>query len=485
MNRNFDIVSSSRHEIVVVGGGTTGISAALAAAGCGQQVLLVEAAGCLGGNSRCIPAWLGFHSRDGVAVVGGIPQALLRKLQARGGATACYRDPICGSVVGINTHWWKTVATEALAEAGVEVMLHSRVVAVDRDGDRISRLYVCGREGVMALEAAVVVDCTDSGRVASLSGETMIRGRESDGKVQVSSWVFEVANIDFEALLAYFEQHPGDLRPFELADPEAHIRRIRGQEVFVMGAFRRLIEAAAAEGVVLPRQNMPGIAFPKEGRMVTVAGRVEDVDPDDSRNLSRAEMTGALQVRPWFDFLRRYVPGCGQCRLSGSPSTIGIRETSHMQGRYTLVAEDLLTGRRFEDAIALGAYHLDIHSPDHAGLETQMSPTYSIPYRALLPRGAANLLVAGRAISATHEAMASTRVIPISMAQGQAAGTAAALAAADREPAAEIDIRQLQNTLRENGALIDIHQHPQSEAPSPHSSPAQELARPDRPMDAV
>jgi hypothetical protein len=419
-------------------------------------VLLVEAAGCLGGNSCSIPAWLGFHSRDGVRVVGGIPYELLQKLQRKGGATVCHLDPICGSVAGINTHWWKIVAAEALTEAGVDVLLHSRVIAADRDGDRISRLYVCGREGIMALEADMFVDCTDSGRVAALAGETMVRGRDGDGKVQISSWVFEVGNIDFDALFAYLEQQPGDLRPFKLAEPKAHIRRIRDEDVFVMGAFQRLIEIAAADGVELPRLNMPGIAFPKEGRMVTVASRVEDVNPDDTRNLSQAELTGTLQTPPWIDFLRRYVPGFAYCRLTGSPSTIGIRETTHMQGQHLLIADDLLNARSFEDTIALGAYHQDIHSPDHAGLATQMSPLFSIPYRALLPRETANLLVAGRAISATHEALASTRVIPISMAQGQAAGTAAALAVEARIPAADVDIRQLQNTLREHGAIIEL-----------------------------
>lgn len=307
----------------------------------------------------------------------------------------------------------------------------------------------------MALDGAMFVDCTDSGRVAALAGEIMDRGREHDGKVQISSWVFEVGDIDFETLFAYFEQYPGDLRPFAFGDPAAHVRKIRQEEVFVMGAFQRLIDRAAADGVSLPRQNMPGIAFPREGRMVTVAGRIEEVNPDDTRNLSAAEIAGALQVEPWMDFLRRYVPGFSSCRLSGSPSTIGIRETSHLHGRYTLTAVDLLTGRQFDDTIALGAYHLDIHSPDHGGLETKMAPVYAIPYRALLPRYTANLLVAGRAISATHEALASTRVIPISMAEGQAAGTAAALAFAAGISAWNLDATLLRKKLLEQDAIIN------------------------------
>lgn len=441
-------------DTVVIGGGTTGIAAAIASARNGARTMLIEACGYLGGTATVVPSWMGFHACDGTPVVKGIPLELLVALQTRGGATPLYPDPICGSMAAVNTHWWKIVADEQISRAGVQLLLHTRFVGVEKDGRCITCVYLFGGEGLLAVDCKYVIDCTDTGIVAMESGEKMTRGRTGDGKVQVSSWTFDIGNIDFPALAAYFTAYPDDLRPFPLLDATAHIRDILNREGFVMGAFGRLVAQAKKDGMRLPRNNMPGVIFPAAGKFVTVASRVENVDPADSPAYTRAEREGAAQVEIWLEFLKKYVPGFEHCTLSGTYGSIGIRETNHLAGVHLLTAEDLLTGRRFDDAIALGGYHLDIHSPDHDGIETRFPPIYTIPYRSLLPLNTANLLVAGRAISATHEAQASTRVIPISMAEGEAAGTAAALGVASGVMAEEVSVAELQKTLIAAGALI-------------------------------
>jgi hypothetical protein len=203
------------------------------------------------------------------------------------------------------------------------------------------------------------------------------------------------------------------------------------------------------------------VAYPPRGEIMHVGVRVEDVDPNDAESYTRAEIEGARQAQLWMTFLRTYVPGCERCRLVTTPSHIGMRETNHMVGEYTLTRDDLMAGRTFEDAIALGGYHLDIHTPDHGGTETERPPAYQIPYRCLVPgraKGQAvdGLLVAGRCISATHEALSSTRVIPISMAQGQAAGTAAALAARLGVEVREVPIGELRAQLGRDGAILSL-----------------------------
>ena len=442
-------------DVAVIGGGTTGITAAIAAANNGAHTILIEKNGCLGGNSTAIPAWLGFHSCDGVATVKGLPLNLLTKLQDAGGATGFYPDPICGSVTGINTHWWKIVAAQAVLEAGVETLLHCHAVEIEKQERRIKSLYVQGGEGLLKITPQYVIDCSDNGIIARLAGEQLIRGRSRDNQVQVASWIFEVDNIDFKALFQYFKQYPEDLRPFKLDDPTAHLHNIADAEVFVMGAFARLIGQARDAGMALERDNMPGIAFPWQGKMVSVACRIEDFDTQDSIARTKSELAGAMQSGVWVKFLKNYVPGFKDCRLSGSPMSTGVRETNHLVGQYVLTGEDLLGGVIFDDVIALGGYHLDIHSPDHPGLETRKPPIYSIPYRALLPRETDNLIMAGRVISATHEAQSSTRVIPISMAQGEAAGTAAALALKNKVDFSSLKIKELQEVLMKNGALIE------------------------------
>lgn len=455
--KSFAIAKTLTCDVAVIGGGTTGITAAIAAAQAGADTVLVEKNGCLGGNSTAIPAWLGFHSCDGEMTVRGLPLKLLEKLRHMGGATEFYSDPICGSVVGINTHWWKIAAAEAVMEAGVRTLLHCAAFELDKCESNIAVLYLLGPEGVIELKARCVIDCSDNGLMARLAGEKLVRGRERDNLVQVASWIFEVDNIDFAALFNYFREFPDDLRPFRLGNPAAHLESIRDVDVFVMGAFARLVTKARTEGMVLERDNMPGIAFPKQGKMVSVACRVEDFDTHDSIKRTAAELAGTMQASKWIEFLRHYVPGFAECRLSASPSSTGVRETSHLCGEYILSGDDLMQGRIFPDSIALGGYHLDIHSPDHPGIETRKPPVYSIPYRALLPLETNNLIMAGRVISATHEAQSSTRVIPISMAQGEAAGNAAAIAVKHGTSFRKIDIKELQRCLLDNDALIFPH----------------------------
>lgn len=441
------------YDVVVAGGGSTGIAAAIAAARNGARTLLVEYSGCVGGASCFIPGWLGFHSRNGQLVVAGEPLRLLGALRRHGGATPFYRDPICGSVTGINNHWWKLVALLELELAGVDLMLRADLNGVERMGNRITGVHIASAGGDIFIRCKQLIDCTDSGAIAGLSGEKQTWGRASDGKVQASSLVFSVGNIDFPALFQYFEKNPDQLRPFPLQDPAGHIRKIAEAETFVMGAFQRLIQAAKEKGNKLPRTAMPGIAFPKERRMVSVATRIAAVDPRNPLQLGHATVEGAKQVEPWLAFLREAVPGFANCNLSGMPEIIGMRETAHLEGRYTLTGEDLLDGRMFEDAIALGAYHMDIHSPDHGGMETRSVPVYSIPFRALLGCANDNFAAAGRTISATHEANSSTRVIPIAMATGEAAGTAAALACTQNIGLADVKPAKLRACLQQNRAL--------------------------------
>ena len=452
--RCFEVREERTYDVVVAGGGTTGIAAAVAAAREGARTVLVDVLGFLGGNSAAIPGWLGFHDLDGGRVVGGIALEMVERLQATGGATPIYPDPICGSVVGIDVNAWKLLAMAATREAGVAVLLHSLVVDADVTEGAMRGVFCQDRGGLRRLEAGVVIDCTDAGDVARLAGAQLRRGRESDGRVQVASWVFGIGNVDFRALLDHYRRVPGDIRPFPGIDVAERLDRMARDEVFVMGSFRSLIERARRDGLALPRDVLPGMAFPVRGEVFTVATRVEDVDPLDAWDLTRAEAEGMAQVGPWIDFLRGYVPGFSGCRLSWTPHQIGLRETYHLVGDVTLTAEDLLAGRRFDDAVARGGYHLDVHSPDHGGIETQRPPAYTIPYRCMLPARIDGLLVAGRAVSATHQAMASTRVIPISMAQGHAAGVAAALAVRAGVAPRGVDVHDLQARLRRNGAIV-------------------------------
>jgi hypothetical protein len=440
-------------DVVVAGGGTTGLATAMTAARVGARVLLLEQLPFLGGNATIIPGWLGFHALTGEQMVGGVPFEIVRRMQAEGTATAFERDPICGSVVGVDPNWWKVLSAELVEEEGISTRLHTRVCSAARTSTGLVLGTQC-RGQAAKVSCRVLVDATDTGEVARMAGARFARGRASDHRVQVASWAFTVGNVNVRGLIDYLQSQPGDARPFPDADLREWRERLPEREVFVLGAFASLVKQAVADGLPLTRANVPGIALPRRGEFFTVASRVEDVDPGVPESLTRGELEGARQARHWLRFLREYVPGFRDCRLAATPHQIGLRETNHLAGEYTLTGEDLLAGREFADAVACGAYHLDIHSPDHAGLETARPPRYQIPYRSLLPKDLDHVLVAGRCISATHEAMASTRVIPISMALGQAAGTAAALACAGNVSPRDLPTDQLRAALLAQHAIL-------------------------------
>ena len=179
----------------------------------------------------------------------------------------------------------------------------------------------------------------------------------------------------------------------------------------------------------------------------------------DVWDLSYAEWVSRSQMRQIAEFLKRYVPGFEKSYVMQSGVNVGVRETRRILGEYQLTAEDVLSARKFDDAIARGSYPVDIHNPKGSGTLLKRLPpgeAYDIPLRCLLPRGTEGVLVAGRCLSGTHEAHSSYRVMPIAMATGQAAGVCAALAARKRAAPRSIDVKDVQGELRRQGASLRV-----------------------------
>lgn len=446
------------YDVVVVGGGTTGCCAAIAAARNGAKTAIIEYHAFLGGNMTGGIPWLGFHSfEEKRMIVKGIPLEIIKRLQKCGGATEFVYDPICSSAVGVNGTMTKMVLAEMMEEENVDVYLHSLASGVKKEGNTIKGVYIQNKQGCQLINGKVIVDCTDSADVCVMAGAEYEHGRRSDSKVQVSSYVLTVGDVNMEEMVQYFRSKPDQMRPFKFKeeDMKTLLDNASKAPVIVMGAFPELIAKAKADGVDYSRDRLIGVAYPQQKEISLVASRVENVILNDVSNYSRAELSGMKQTRGIMELLRKYLPGCQNARVVASGAQIGIRESRHIYGDYYLTAEDLLEGKKFEDGIALGAYHLDIHSPDHNGLESKRPPIYQIPYRSLLVKDIEGLLVAGRGISASHEAMSSTRVAPISAAQGQAAGAAAGLAVKSNVTPRNVDVGLLKSTLQHQGAEVN------------------------------
>ena len=472
--KTFEVKEGREYDIIVVGGGTTGISAAVAAARDGAKVCIIEYYGFLGGNATTGLPWMAYHNLNGQRVVGGVAYEFIERLWEVGGASDFYMDPVCSSTIAVNPHWWKIISMREVKKAGVDVILHSLVVDVDfdesgTDGRRRAKgIYMTNKGGFHHLKGKVIMDCTDSGDIARMAGARMVKGRAGDHKTQVASYTITLSGVEVEPLLDYFRQNPDDIRPFPIDNIEALLEQMVEAEIFIIGGLRKLIAKARRDGLELSRGVMPGLVFPKTGEITTVASCIEGLDPTDPASFTRAEQEGMRQTQQWINFLRKYVPGCKKVFLSGTPHQIGIRETYHMaDAEYLLTGKDLAKGTQFKDVISLGGYHVDIHAPSNDGHNDAYvgPPTFQIPYRSLLPKTIDGLLVVGRAFGATHEAQAATRVIPLSMAQGQGGGQAAALAISSNRELRHIDIEELQDRLKKQGQILDhagLPRHPRA-----------------------
>ena len=450
-------MSSSTHrvQVLVIGSGAAGQTAAIAAARNGADTLLVESAGFLGGISATLP-WLGFHDRDYRLIVKGIPLEFCRRLQAMRAASDFELDPKCASAISIDSHWWKILLMQLMREAGVRLLLHSPVVDTIRKGDRILGVVVENKSGRQRIEADVTIDCSGDGDVAARGGVAWEKGRTADGLVQAPTLVFKLGGVSREGFIAGCKNPAINYREWIAPYPDIRakmMRRIDRMHVIICGGYAKLIEQARAAGEFdVPQSRVVGVKLHRPDEYLVVMTRVLGLDPTDIRSLTDAYAKVYEQIPVLVRFFAKYVPGFEQSYLREIAPMLGVRESRRIMGDYVLTAEDLVAGRVFDDAVSMGGYHIDIHRPAGTWVDSHNVRAYTIPMRSLIARDVDGLLMAGKCLSATHEAIASTRVIPICQGQGQAVGTAAAIAVKRRIPVRDVPIDQLQETLADQGA---------------------------------
>jgi hypothetical protein len=258
-----------------------------------------------------------------------------------------------------------------------------------------------------------------------------------------------LSHVDLSKTATYVRTHADQMR----TSLKAHERT--AHTLTAVAGLYDLWSQAQADGLVdIPRELVSFFISPYPDEVTVNMTRVTSVDPLDPVDLTRAEVESRMQVMQLFQFFRERVPGFENARLAATGTQVGIRESRRIVGRYTLTADDVLHARQFPDAVARSAYPIDIHNPSGSGTTTHRPPpgsTYEIPYRCLVPINREQLLVAGRCISTTHEALASTRLTPTVMTLGQAAGTAASIASERSVAVSEIDTDLLRSTLTADG----------------------------------
>ncbi|MER3421865.1 MAG: FAD-dependent oxidoreductase, partial [Nitrospiraceae bacterium] len=326
---------------------------------------------------------------------------------------------------------FKLVAMELLDDAGVQYLFHA--FAADIIGrPELQGVVFETKSGPMVIKARAIVDCTGDGDLATLAGAPYEIGCVPDGSVQPMTLMFRMVEVEREAFAAYVQAHPAQWRG-------------------VHGLWDLVEQATNAGELDLPREDILFFGTPHQHEVSVNSTRVTDVLGISVWDLTYAEWASRRQMQQIGAFLRRYVPGFEQAYIVQSGVSVGVRETRRIMGDYQLTADDVLCARKFDDVIARGAYPIDIHNPHGKGTILKRLPpggAYDIPLRCLLPKGVEHLVIAGRCISGTHEAHSSYRVMPISMATGQAAGVCAALAAQARKTPREVPAADVQCELQ-------------------------------------
>ncbi len=437
----------------MIGGGNAGCAAAIAAARHGARTLLVERYGFLGGTATAamVGPWMTFHSGD-ERIVGGIAQEIVDRLVALGGSPGHLRDAsdYVASITPFDPEIHKALLFDMMRESGVDLLLHAYFLEALRDRERgaVRGARVATVAGLRDYEGIVTIDASADAFVAASAGVAVQQG-DARGRVQPASLMFRLSHVDLAQTAAYVRAHPDEMRT-SLA-PEAR----DANALTAVAGLHALWNAARARGdVTVPRELVSFFISPYADEVSVNMTRVVDIDPLDPDDLTRAEIEARAQAMQLLAFFRNDVPGFANARIAATAAQIGIRESRRIVGAYTLTRDDVLSARTFEDAVARSAYPIDIHNPSGSGTTTFRLPpggAYEIPYRCLLPERVDALLVAGRCISTTHEALASTRLTPTVMTLGQAAGTAAAMCVRDGIRPRDVPAEALRSALVRDG----------------------------------
>jgi hypothetical protein len=438
-------------DVVVVGGGNAGCAAALAAARNGARTLLIERYGFLGGTATAsmVGPWMTFHSGK-ERIVGGIAQEIVERLMRVGASPGHIHDAsdYVPTITPFDPEAHKALLFEMMREAGVALLLHAYFLDALRDASgRVSGVRVATVAGPREYFGKVVVDASADAYVAASASVAVQKGDEA-GRVQPATLMFRLSHVNLEETAAYVRANPHEMRTSIAPEKRdaASLTALAGLHV--------LWERAQARGTVhVPRELVSMFISPYPDEVTVNMTRVVDIDPLDPDDLTRAEIEARKQAMELLAFFRADVPGFANARIT-TATQIGIRESRRIVGVYTLTREDVLAARLFEDAVARSAYPIDIHNPSGSGTTTHRLPegaSYEIPYRCLVPKDVDGLLVAGRCISTTHEALASTRLTPTVMTCGQAAGTAAAITVERGVQVRAVDTRELRERLVRDG----------------------------------
>ena len=421
------------YDLIVIGGGFSGVAAACAAGREGLSVLLIEKSGYLGGaacNCYVNPFMDYLVNLNGEVkfIADGIFHEIFDRLDELG---AIHKNRSI-----FNEEMLKHVLDQMTEESGVDVLFHSYMIDADTENGVIKNVKVANKSGIQTFESRYFIDASGDADLAVRAGCSYRIGRPEDGYCQPMTLCFRISDIDIPKLTEF----GGNQNP----------------RLVVSSIYQQWQKEGKISN---PREDVLYFGNIANGVLHFNSTRIIKLCPVDAFELSKAEQLARKQVFELYNFMKTNIPGFENCVLQASAPEIGVRESRMIDGDYILTEDDVKSCRRFEDAIAACNYDIDIHNPVGSGTSFyhfQPGEYYTIPYRSLIPTGLNNLLVAGRCISSTHEAQSSYRIMPICATLGQAAGVAVSVCVKTDSDTRAVDISAVQDKLKEQGAFLGI-----------------------------
>lgn len=448
------IVRTDKYDIAVFGGGTAGFAAAVAAARKGKAVCLVEKNTFLGGVATAsgINQLLAGRklNKDGehVRVIGGIFDEFTDELIKEGGAIEPNTVdpnfnpfgwyPRMASGISCNENALKIKMDDFCERAGVRIYYNTTAVDAEFENEKINSVTVFNKDGFVKIEADCFIDATGDADIVHFAGLPYEKGRKEDGLMTPCSTEFHVENVDGDELVTYQNEHQSP-KLVEI------ISRLKDEGIWDFDTEIFVTVRLVEEDVFLINTL-----------------RQTQIDGTNEKDVTDALIFGRRDAVKLFNIMKEHFPGFKNARIRKIAEQLGVRETRRITGRYTVTVDDALSGRKYDDTVAATTYNFDLPDPIKPSFDPMMGDTKKphaerkhivirLPYRAMLPQGANNLIVAGRCVSVEREVMGAMRIIGTCFMMGQAAGTAASLAS-DGD-FTQVDVKELQKTLWADGIL--------------------------------
>ncbi len=466
------------YDVVVAGGGTSGVAAAICAARTGAKTLLIERLGALGGQMNISGppgfayAWM-FNPRW-ERVIGGFMQETHARLLKEGHALPDQKTPWRAgyTFAYIDPDWWGLLMFQMMQETGVDLLLHSLAVDVLKEGIVTRGVIVENPSGRQVALGKVIIDCTGEGDVSVWAGAPFeMEPREN---IQPHTLSFTVDGVDWDKVLTYikenlnefsFRPHPYLNMPME--EVYEQVKKVKDfSELGEQMGWISLREEAMKKGEWHGQSGVGFFMTPREGGVIQAhfqhSSHVGGVDCTDVRDLTFAEIESRRQVAIAWKFIKKYMPGFEKAYVSRICPELRIRETRRIMGDYMLTSDDVVQARKFDDVIGKSSFPKGGHHTTKIETLTldanheypKDGGSHDIPYRCLVPKNTENLLVAGKAISTDRDAY--HRFLQQTIVTGQAAGTAAALCVkmgiTPRQ--LEKDVKKLQDALLTQGVIL-------------------------------